>query len=90
MVVVLALTAVLGISYSLTLPASVRLGERPAAESALDIVRPITIMTAFYELPSMPHDCFPRVVKHAKILRTKDRAGAKSTPNTPLILQEIK
>ena len=38
----------------------------------------------------MPHDCFPRVVKHAKILRTKDRAGAKSTPDTPLILQEIK
>jgi hypothetical protein len=38
----------------------------------------------------MPHDCFPKVVKHAKILRTIGRAGAKSTPNTPLILQEIK
>jgi hypothetical protein len=38
----------------------------------------------------MPHDCFLKVVKHAKILRTNVRAGAKSTPNTPLILQEIK
>jgi hypothetical protein len=38
----------------------------------------------------MQHDCFPRVVKHAKILRTKVRAGAKSTPNTPYIMQEIK
>src|SRR4029079_18835417 len=57
---------------------------------ALDIVPLAIIITVFYELPSMPHDCFPRVVKHAKILRTKDRAGAKSTPNTPLILQEIK
>jgi hypothetical protein len=38
----------------------------------------------------MPHDWFLRVVKHAKILRTKLHAGAKSTPNTPLILQEIK
>ena len=36
----------------------------------------------------MPHDCFPRVVKHANILRTNHHAGAKSTPNTRLILQE--
>ena len=57
---------------------------------ALDIILPVIIITVFYELPSMPHDCFLRVVKHAKILRTKDRAGAKSTPNTPFILQEIK
>jgi hypothetical protein len=38
----------------------------------------------------MPHDCFPKVVKHAHLLRTTDHAGAKSTPNTPLIFQEIK
>ena len=38
----------------------------------------------------MPHDCFLKVVKHADILRTKLRSGAKSTPNTPLIFQEIK
>jgi len=38
----------------------------------------------------MPHDWFLRVVTHADILRTKQRAGAKSTPNTPLIFQEIK
>lgn len=57
---------------------------------ALDIIPLAIIITVFYELPSMPHDCFPRVVKHAQILRTNDRAGAKSTPNTPLILQEIK
>ena len=38
----------------------------------------------------MPHDCFLKVVEHAKILRTNTRAGAKRTPNTPLILQEIK
>jgi hypothetical protein len=38
----------------------------------------------------MPHDCFLKVVKHANLLRTTDHAGAKSTPNTPLILQEIK
>jgi len=39
----------------------------------------------------MPYDCFPKVVKHAKILRTNHRTGAKSTPNTPLIfVQERK
>lgn len=32
----------------------------------------------------MPYDCFLKVVKHAKILRHKHRAGAKGTPNTPL------
>ena len=31
----------------------------------------------------MPYDWFPKVVKHAVILRTNHRAGAKSTPNTP-------
>ena len=38
----------------------------------------------------MPHDWFLRVVTHANILRTKHHAGAKSTPNTPLIFEEIK
>lgn len=38
----------------------------------------------------MSYDCFPKVVKHAKILRTNHRAGAKSTSNTPLIFQERK
>jgi hypothetical protein len=39
----------------------------------------------------MPHDCFPRVVEHAYLLRTKDHAGAKSTSNTPKkFFQEIK
>jgi len=38
----------------------------------------------------MPHDCFLKVVKHAAILRSTHHAGAKRTPNTPLILQEIK
>src|SRR5678816_4651739 len=58
---------------------------------ALDITKRITIMAVFYATPSMPHDCFPRVVKHAKILRTSHRARAKSTPNTPLIfVQERK
>ena len=38
----------------------------------------------------MAHDCFLKVVEHSILLRTKVRSGAKSTPNTPLILQEIK
>jgi len=38
----------------------------------------------------MPHDCFLKVVKHADILRSTNHAGAKGTPNTPFILQEIK
>jgi hypothetical protein len=37
----------------------------------------------------MRHDCFPKVVKHYILLRTNVHAGAKSTPNTPL-MQEIK
>ena len=36
----------------------------------------------------MPYDCFLKVVKHAKSLRTNYRAGAKSTPNTPLIFRQ--
>ena len=62
----------------------------PIIEDALDINPRVSIMAAFYETPSMPHDCFLRVVEHAILLRTTDHAGAKSTPNTPLIFQEIK
>jgi len=57
---------------------------------ALDIISLATIMTVFYTVVSMPHDCFPKVVKHPNILRTKHQPGAKSSPNTPLIFQEIK
>jgi hypothetical protein len=56
----------------------------------LDIILQAIIITVFYATPSMPYDCFPRVVKHATILRTKHRLGAKSTPNTPYNLQERK
>jgi len=62
----------------------------PRRVTPLDNVSPLTIITVFYATPSMPHDWFLIVVKHAKLLRTKLHAGAKSIPNTPLILQEIK
>jgi hypothetical protein len=46
-------------------------------------------MAAFYKLPvAMTLVCFSRAADHFITLRTKHHAGAKSTPNTP-ILQEI-
>jgi hypothetical protein len=56
----------------------------------LDFEKVVTIMAAFYSArPSMTHAHFRRFVRHFIILRTTNNAGAKSTPNTPFIFQEI-
>ena len=57
----------------------------------LDSLSVVTIMAVFYKSPvAMTLVSFSRAADHSIILRTKDHAGAKSTPNTPIILQEIK
>jgi len=56
----------------------------------LDFEKVVTIMAAFYSARlSMKHAHFRRFVRHFFILRTTNNAGAKSTPNTPFIFQEI-
>jgi hypothetical protein len=56
----------------------------------LDFEKLVTIMAAFYSARrSMTHASFRRFVGHSRILRTTEHAGAKSTPNTPNIFQEI-
>jgi len=56
----------------------------------LDFKKVVTIMAAFYSARlSMTHAHFRRFVRHFFILRTTNSTGAKSTPNTPIIFQEI-
>ena len=56
----------------------------------LDIVIAVTIMQPFTYAPSL-YDARPLSQNHQSsiTLRTNHRAGAKSTPNTPNIFQEI-
>ena len=56
----------------------------------LDFEKVVTIMAAFYSARrSMTHARLRRFARHFIILRTKNYAGAKSTPNTPFFFQEI-